>query len=77
MHGVAYLLNTTDTAIAVLVVEIDPKSRLEEARVERRFSKDPLLSLLPLSPNLLPFTPTQKLTLERIQELNINPNNFL
>lgn len=34
MHGVAYLLNTTDTAIAVLVVEIDPKDRLEEARVE-------------------------------------------
>lgn len=49
----------------------------EEARTRRSFPEDPLLSLPPLSPNPPEFVPSKRLTLERLQSLEINNANFL
>ena len=46
----------------------------EDARVTRQFPEDPLLSLptLPSRPTI--FVPTERITSERLEELNINPH---
>ena len=49
----------------------------EDARVERRFPEDPLLSLPPLSPHPPEFTSGERLTVERLEEMKINPDGFL
>ena len=49
----------------------------EEARVVRQFPEDPLLSLPPLTPHPPDFTPTQKLTAERLKEMDLNHDGFL
>jgi transposase InsO family protein len=49
----------------------------EEARVIRQFPEDPLLSLPLLTTNPPEFTPTQRLTTERIKEFNLNSDGFL
>lgn len=50
---------------------------LEDARVERRIPEDPLLSLPPLTPHPPDFVPGERLTKERLEEMNINPDGFL
>ena len=54
-----------------------PATFPEEARVTRQFPEDPLLSLTPLSTHPPEFTPTPKITQERLNILKINPNGFL
>lgn len=49
----------------------------EDARVERRFPEDPLLSLPLLTPNPPDFTPGERLTIERLEEIKINEEGFL
>ena len=49
----------------------------EESRVLRRFPEDPLASLPKLSMHPPKFTPTGRLTQERLDEMNINPDKFL
>lgn len=49
----------------------------EDARVERRFPCNPLDTLPPLSPIPPDFIPTERLTQERLDSLNLNPDNFL
>lgn len=49
----------------------------EESRVHRRFPDDPLNSLPPLTPNPPPFSSNGRLTKERLEGLNINPDGFL
>ena len=49
----------------------------EDARVERRFPEDPLLSLPPLSPHPPEFTSGERLTEERLQDMKINEDGFL
>ena len=49
----------------------------EEARVKRRIPSDPLKTLTPLSKRPPDFIPTPHLTQERLDILNINPDNFL
>ena len=49
---------------------------LESARVLRQFPYNSLRTLLPLSTHSLEFQPTEKLTLERLQELNVNSDSF-
>ncbi|RPD69679.1 hypothetical protein L226DRAFT_445493, partial [Lentinus tigrinus ALCF2SS1-7] len=49
----------------------------EEARVIRQFPEDPLASLPPLSPIVPDFVPTAKLTAERMEKININPDGYL
>ena len=54
-----------------------PATFPEEARVTRQFPEDPLLSLPPLSPHPPDFTPTTKLTQERLTIFKINKSGFL
>jgi hypothetical protein len=49
----------------------------EEARVRRSFPHNPLDSLPTLSPNPPEFIPTDRLTNDRINGLNVNENDFL
>ena len=49
----------------------------EEARVTRHFPENPLDSLPELSPNPPDFIPTERLTWERMKDINLNPTNFL
>ena len=49
----------------------------EDARVHRQFPEDPMLTLPPLQIHPPMFTPTTKLTLDRLAELNINSSKFL
>lgn len=49
----------------------------EDARVERRFPEDPLENLPVLSPHPPDFSPTMRLTRERIESLKINPDGFM
>ena len=49
----------------------------EEARVLRQFPEDPLNSLPFLTSCPPEFIPTERLTMERIKEMNINPDGFL
>lgn len=49
----------------------------EEARVTRQFPHDPLDTLPPLNPHPPEFVPTPRLSLERLQNLGINADNFL
>ena len=49
----------------------------EEARVMRQFLEDPLDSLPFLTSCPPEFMPTERLTMERIKEMNINPDGFL
>lgn len=49
----------------------------EDARVHRRIPEDPLLSLPPLTPYPPTFLPGERLTEERLEEMNINPDGFL
>ena len=49
----------------------------EDARVLRRFPEDPLKSLPPLPTNPPEFIPTERLTEERLKELQINSDGFL
>ncbi|KAA1478259.1 hypothetical protein DENSPDRAFT_758040, partial [Dentipellis sp. KUC8613] len=49
----------------------------EDARVERRVPRDPLETLPVLSPHPPPFTPTKKMTAERLALLNVNSQGFL
>ena len=49
----------------------------EDARVTRQFPEDPLASLLPLPIHPPDFISGERLTEERLKEMNINYNNFL
>ena len=49
----------------------------EDAKVTRKFPEDPLTGLPELSPSIPDFVPTTKLTQERINKININPDGFL
>ncbi|KAA1478916.1 hypothetical protein DENSPDRAFT_757084, partial [Dentipellis sp. KUC8613] len=49
----------------------------EAARVTRRIPGDPLRTLSVLSPHPTDFTPTAKISAERLEMLDINPDNFL
>ncbi|ETW82099.1 hypothetical protein HETIRDRAFT_45985, partial [Heterobasidion irregulare TC 32-1] len=49
----------------------------EEARVLRNISEDPLITLLPLSPNPSKFIPFTKITPKHLKILNLNPKGFL
>ncbi|RDB16200.1 Transposon Tf2-6 polyprotein [Hypsizygus marmoreus] len=49
----------------------------EAARVHRQFPHDPLDSLPPLSCKPPDFVPTDRLTHERMESLQVNPDNFL
>ena len=49
----------------------------EEARVRHSFPHNPLDTLPQLSPTPPKFVPTERLTAERMVDLNINPDNFL
>lgn len=49
----------------------------QEARVHRRIPEDPLLTLPPLSTHPPAFTPTQHLTQERLDLMQVNSNGFL
>ena len=49
----------------------------EEARVHRKFPHNPLDTLPPLPTNPPEFTPTQRLTQERMDSLEINKEGFL
>jgi hypothetical protein len=49
----------------------------QEAAVQRHIPVDPLLSLPELTPNPPDFTPTERLTIERMDEMNINEKGFL
>lgn len=49
----------------------------EEARVIRRIPEDPLLTLPELTPHPPIFTSTKKITPERLELLNINPDGYL
>ncbi|EPS99181.1 hypothetical protein FOMPIDRAFT_1124857 [Fomitopsis schrenkii] len=49
----------------------------EDARVERRFPEDLLLSLPPLSPQPPEFTSGDCLTIEHLEEIKINEEGFL
>ena len=49
----------------------------EETKVMRQFPEDPLMSLIPLTPDIPKFIPTAKLTQERIDKLNINKDGFM
>jgi hypothetical protein len=46
-------------------------------QIRRTIPKDPLLTLPPLSPHPPPFTPTSRLTTERLAQLEINKDGFL
>ena len=49
----------------------------ESAQVRRTIPEDPLLTLLPLSKNPPHFTPTAKLSQERLDKIQINHDGFL
>ncbi|RDB24687.1 hypothetical protein Hypma_008178 [Hypsizygus marmoreus] len=49
----------------------------EESRVHHRFLHNPLDSLLTLTSNPPVFIPTERLTLENMKILNVNPDGFL
>ena len=49
----------------------------EEARVKRQMPSNPLKTLTPLSKRPPEFTPTPHINQERLDTLNINPDNFL
>ena len=49
----------------------------EDAKVTRKFPEDPLTGLPELNPSIPDFVPTAKLTQERINKININPDGFL
>lgn len=49
----------------------------ESCRVRRQFPEDPLKSLTPLPFHSPEFIPNGRLTLERLTEMNINPDGFL
>ncbi|KII93977.1 hypothetical protein PLICRDRAFT_65723, partial [Plicaturopsis crispa FD-325 SS-3] len=49
----------------------------EQARVHRRIPVDPLLSLPELTPTPPEFTPTHKLSADRMKQLQVNYNGFL
>lgn len=49
----------------------------EEARTIRRIPEDPLLTLPKLTPHPPEFTPTAKVTAERMDSLHLNPTGFL
>ncbi|SJL17472.1 uncharacterized protein ARMOST_21023 [Armillaria ostoyae] len=49
----------------------------EEARVRRTIPQDPLLTLAKLPTHPPEFQPTERLTEERMKELNVNQDNFL
>ncbi len=49
----------------------------EDTQVEQRFSKDPLQSLPILLAHLLDSTSTQKLTIEWLRNLRLNPDRFM
>ena len=54
-----------------------PTTLPEEFRTIRRIPEDPLLSLPPLPTHPPDFTPGERLTQERLNELDLNPDNFL
>jgi transposase InsO family protein len=49
----------------------------EEARVQRTIPKDPLKSLIPLTPHPPEFIPTKKLSQSRVALMKVNSNGFL
>ncbi|THV01639.1 hypothetical protein K435DRAFT_853499 [Dendrothele bispora CBS 962.96] len=49
----------------------------EWARTTRRFPEDPLASLPKLTPYPPEFSPTERITEERMKKLNLNPDGFL
>ncbi|KAI0082992.1 hypothetical protein BDY19DRAFT_864575, partial [Irpex rosettiformis] len=49
----------------------------EESKVIRQFPEDPLASLLPLPKFPPEFVPNGRLTEERLQEMNLYPDDFL
>ena len=54
-----------------------PATLPEEYRTVRRIPKDPLLSLPPLLTHPPEFTPGKRFTHERLDDLKLNPDNFL
>jgi len=54
-----------------------PATLPEEFRSIRHIPEDPLLSLPPLTTHLPDFTPGEHLTQERLDKLNLNPDDFL
>ncbi|PCH41821.1 hypothetical protein WOLCODRAFT_69862, partial [Wolfiporia cocos MD-104 SS10] len=49
----------------------------EDARVHRRFPEDPLATLPHLTPHPPDFSPGDRLTQERLDDMNINSGGFL
>lgn len=74
---------TEDAQTFTMYKRVDKKVRPipavypHEARTERHFPENPLDSLPPLSPNPPEFIPTQKVTQERMDEIDINQHGFL
>ena len=70
---------STNTAYKTVDKKIKPVKGVfpEDARVIRQFPEDPLMSLptLPFDPP--DFVPTERITQERLQELNINGEGYL
>ena len=54
-----------------------PTTLPEEYRTVHRIPEDPLLSLPPLPTHPPEFTPGERLTQERLDDLKLNPDNFL
>ncbi|TBU51351.1 hypothetical protein BD310DRAFT_953310 [Dichomitus squalens] len=70
---------TVNTAFKRVDQKVHPVAGFipEEVKVSQRFPENPLDSLPPLSPIVPDFTPTAKLTQERIDKININKDGFL
>lgn len=70
---------SVNTAYKTVDKKVKPIPALfpQEARVHRHFSNNPLDSLPLLSKTYPPFIPTNKLTQEWLDNLDLNPTNFL
>jgi len=79
IHDISTIQLQAYTAYKRVAQKVHPVSGTfpQEARVNRAFPEDPLASLPPLSPCPPEFEPTEQLTPERMQELNVNENGFL
>jgi len=79
IHDLSSLQLKVYTAYKRVAQKVHPVSGTfpEEARVHRTFPEDPLASLPVLTPHPPEFVPTERLTKERMVELNVNENNFL
>ena len=79
------LLNNQESSLQVygaykrVAQKVHPVSGIfpEDAQVTRQFPENPLNSLPELTPNPPEFIPSERLTMERVRELDINSQKFL